>query len=121
VNLVADEGIEAAIVRELRAGGYSVTYFAEEAPASSDRVVLDLAHAAQSLLLTADKDFGELIFRQGLTSAGVVLVRLHGLSTATKAHIVLSAIKSHAPEMLGAFTVLSPGAIRIRHRESAGA
>lgn len=37
------------------------------------------------MLLTADKDFGQLVFRQGLVHSGVVLLRLAGLANATKA------------------------------------
>jgi hypothetical protein len=40
------------------------------------------------LLATADKDFGELVFRQRRVHAGVVLVRLAGLPTAAKADTV---------------------------------
>ena len=69
----------------------------------------------------ADKEFGELVFRQGLTSAGVLLLRLHGLSISNKARIVLEALTQHQAEMLGAFSVVSPGHIRIRPRLSAGA
>ena len=37
--------------------------------------------------MTADKDFGELVFRQGLVHSGVILLRLAGLPNATKATI----------------------------------
>jgi predicted nuclease of predicted toxin-antitoxin system len=120
VNLVADEGIDAPIVGALREAGFRVTYLAEHAPAAPDEFVLNLAREAGSVLITADTDFGELVFRQGLTSAGVLLVRLHGLTLPTKARIVLEALKQHHTEMLGAFTVVSPGLIRIRPRSSAG-
>ena len=121
MNLVADEGVEASIVSALRDAGYSVVYVAEEAPSTADPHVLGLARAIDSLLITADKDFGELVFRQGLTSAGVVLIRLHGFSPTAKAYSVLRAIQEHGVEMVGAFSVISPGVVRIRPRASAGA
>ncbi len=121
MNLVADEGVDAPIVQALRAAGFMVTYLAEQSPAAPDDYVLNLAHEAGSLLVTADKDFGELVFRQGLTSAGVLLLRLHGLSISHKARIVLEALRQHQAQMLGAFSVVSPGQIRIRPRSSAGA
>jgi predicted nuclease of predicted toxin-antitoxin system len=40
-----------------------------------DETVLDLANREDALLITADKDFGELVFRQGWSTVGVVLVR----------------------------------------------
>jgi predicted nuclease of predicted toxin-antitoxin system len=121
VNLVADEGVEASIVAALRREGYSVTYLAEAAPSAPDTLVLELARSSESLLITADKDFGELIFRQRLTSSGVLLVRLYSLSPSAKAQVVLGAIRKHGSEMIGAFTVVSPGVVRIRPRLGTGA
>lgn len=77
--------------------------------------MLAAASDAQSLLLTCDKDFGELVFRQRQTHAGVVLIRLTGVPTVSKANIVLEAIKQHGSDMPGAFTVISPGLLRLRH------
>ncbi len=117
MNVVADEGVDKAIVDVLRAVGFSVKYFAESGAGASDKDVLAAANAAHSLLLTTDKDFGELIFRQRLVSSGVVLARLEGLSGSSKASIVRDALTGHYSELQDAFTVISPGLLRIRHRE----
>jgi hypothetical protein len=69
VRIVANEGIERQIVEALRTEGYPVVYFGEEAPGSADLDVLALARESEVLLLTSDKDFGELVFRQRLASA----------------------------------------------------
>jgi hypothetical protein len=66
------------------------------------------------LLLTADKDFGEMVFRQRLHTHGIVLVRLAGLSPSRKAEIVTSAINRHTTELPRAFAVIAPGVFRIR-------
>lgn len=117
MNLVADEGVDKAIVDALRADGFSVKYFAEEGGGSMDQEVLAVANDAQSLLLTCDKDFGELVFRRRQLHAGVVLIRLTGIPGTKKAGMVLEAIKKHGSDMGGAFTVISPGLLRVRHRE----
>ena len=114
MKVVADEGVDRQVVDALRREGFSVTYFAEEAPGSADPVVLALAREADVLLLTADKDFGEMVFRQRLASAGVVLLRLHGLPPSSKANVVLAALTAHGSDMFGEFTVISPGLLRIR-------
>ena len=64
MKLVADESVDAQIVEGLRTSGHEVIYFAELAPGTEDRDVLAVANGSQALLLTADKDFGELVFRQ---------------------------------------------------------
>lgn len=114
MNLVADEGVDQPIVAALRAAAFDVTYYAELAPGTDDTTILAHAQNAHTLLLTCDKDFGELIFRNRLVTAGVVLIRLEGLNAETKARLVLNAIQAHAAEMLNSFAVISPGLLRIR-------
>jgi predicted nuclease of predicted toxin-antitoxin system len=114
MNFVADEGIDRGIVERLRSDGHRVWYVAEMAPAISDAVVLDIANREAALLLTADKDFGEMVFRQRRFSGGIVLVRLAGLSSARKAEIVTDAVNCHQSELAEGFTVIAPGICRTR-------
>jgi hypothetical protein len=67
--------------------------------------------------LTADKDFGELVFRQGRVHAGVILLRLAGLTVGAKAETVAQVFQDRAAELVGAFSVISPGMVRIRRRD----
>ena len=116
MNLVADESVDQQIVTLLRAEGHAVVYIAEMAPGISDVQVLHLANSDNALLLTHDKDFGELVYRQQLISSGVVLIRLAGLLPEQKAKAVCLVITKHDLELPGAFTVISHGMVRIRHR-----
>jgi uncharacterized protein DUF5615 len=59
----ADECVAAPLVARLRKAGYDVTYMAEIAPAATDPEAIARAHHEGRLLLTEDKDFGELVFR----------------------------------------------------------
>ena len=114
MRLLADEGVDAAVVARLRSDGHAVVYVAELLPGITDDAVLELANADERVLMTEDKDFGELVFRLRRVAFGVLLVRLPGLPSAGKAHAVAQAIGEHVSEMPGAFTVLSAGLIRIR-------
>jgi predicted nuclease of predicted toxin-antitoxin system len=116
VNLLADESVDAPIVERLRLDGHDVAYVAEMRPGITDDEVLDGANRSESLLLTGDKDFGELVFRLHRVNSGVVLIRLSGLSPLLKAGIVSDATRKHGREMAGAFTVISSGMVRIRHQ-----
>ena len=116
MRLMADEGIDKQIVDHLRKDGHIVSYIAEMEPGISDDVILEMARKENVLLITADKDFGELVFRLRRLSRGVVLVRLAGLSSAKKAEIVGFFIKRHTQELLGAFSVITPTGIRIRQQ-----
>jgi predicted nuclease of predicted toxin-antitoxin system len=114
MNFLADESVDRPIVDRLRQEGHQVWSVAEMEPGLSDDAVLDWANREGAWLLTADKDFGELIFRQGRIASGVVLVRLAGLSPARKAEVAASAIAQHAEELRQGFTVIMPGAVRVR-------
>ena len=114
MNFLADEGVERVIVERLRQAGYTVWYVAERAPSITDDEVLARANENTALLITADKDFGELVFRLGRINAGVMLLRLGGVQLDTKAAIVVQVVGEHAAEMSNAFTVISPGIVRIR-------
>jgi predicted nuclease of predicted toxin-antitoxin system len=114
VKLLVDEGVDALIVARLRNDSHDVTYVAELAPGITDDAVLDLANAEARVLLTTDKDFGELVFRLRRLSTGVLLLRLAGLASDARAEIVAQAVAAHGERMKGAFAVVSPGAVRIR-------
>lgn len=116
MNLVADEGVDWPIVERLRADGHDVLYVAELLPGVPDDEVLDQANARDAVLLTADKDFGELIFRQRRLHGGVILLRLAGLTNVTKAMLVAEVCRERATERVGAFSVVAPDQVRIRRR-----
>ena len=111
---LADEGVDRQIVERLREDGYEVAYVAEMSPGISDEVVLKESRSSASVLITGDKDFGELVFRERQASAGVLLIRLSGLRPVQKALMVSAAIHEHGNILAGAFAVLGPGSIRIR-------
>lgn len=114
MRLLVDDGVDVAIVSRLRADGHDVTYVAELAPGATDSAVLELAASDERLLLTADKDFGELVFRQRRAACGVLLVRLPGVASSARSDAVASALADHGDEMANAFSVVSPGLVRIR-------
>ena len=114
MNLLADESIDRQIVNRLRQDGHSVHDVAEMEPGISDDAVLHLANQESAVLLTADKDFGELVFRQHRPTPGIILVRLAGVSPTHKAEIVSSTVSLHLTELAHRFAVITPGMLRIR-------
>jgi predicted nuclease of predicted toxin-antitoxin system len=117
MNLLADESVDRPMVERLRQDGYEVLYIAEMEPGIADDIVLERANERTALLLAADKDFGELVFREGrLSSGGVVLIRLAGLLAERKAGIVSDAFREYHAEFGHCFSVISPGRIRIRRK-----
>lgn len=115
MNLLADESVDRQIVVRLRQDGYDVSYVPELKSGISDVEVLELANELSALLLTADKDFGELIFQhRSSTVVGVVLLRLGGLSAQLKAETVARAFELHSSELAEHFSVITSGRVRIQ-------
>jgi predicted nuclease of predicted toxin-antitoxin system len=118
MKLLADESVDAPIVACLRAAGHEVISIAEETPGIEDSQVLHRALAEQCVLLSADKDFGELVFRHQLPHVGVLLLRFAGLSTQQKCDLTKYAVEKHGETLPEAFSVLTIDALRIRKHPS---
>ena len=114
MTFLADESIDRQIVERIRRAGYEVEAVAEVLPGIPDTQVLSRANETGAVLLTADKDFGELIFRRHQVHSGVVLVRLAGSTPDAKAEIVAAAINTHVHELEFRFSVVTGNAVRIR-------
>jgi len=106
------------MVEALRADGHDVLYAVETMQGATDDQILEIAFEQHRLLVTEDKDFGELVVRQRKSSHGVVLVRLPGFSGAEKAEFVVTAVTAHGEELAGAFTVITSKAVRVRRSPS---
>ncbi len=116
MTIVADESVDKQIVDRLRSHGHDVRFVAELDPGIDDEVVLQQSRELGAVLLTADKDFGELVFRQRRVHSGVVVIRLAGVRAGTKAELVATAFELHADEFNQGFAVLSLRALRLRKR-----
>jgi predicted nuclease of predicted toxin-antitoxin system len=114
LKFVADESLAGPIVDRLRGDGWSVLSVRDGHLGADDPTVLSLAVREQAILLTEDKDFGELVFREKHGHCGVILIRIDGLRRDRRAEVVSELIRLHANEITGAFSVIDPSGIRIR-------
>ena len=114
MKFLADENIHGGIVAWLRASGHDVLYAAEMTPGSGDETVLELASREDRVLITDDKDFGELVFRRRLVNAGVILVRLSAPDLPSRLGRLGSVWPSIVTHAAGAFTVISDTKVRVR-------
>jgi len=113
VRFLADENLDFAVVRSLRAGGHDVRALAEETSRTVDAEVVALATREGRVLLTEDKDFGWLAFVAGAGSEGVILVRFPANARQALGPSVLELVTEQGEGLLGSFTVLQPGQARI--------
>jgi predicted nuclease of predicted toxin-antitoxin system len=75
-KFLANENMPGAAVEAVRKAGLDITWVREISPGISDEAVLALSQAEGRVLLTFDKDFGEMAFERGKTATpGVILLR----------------------------------------------
>ncbi|HEY3998001.1 MAG TPA: DUF5615 family PIN-like protein [Candidatus Xenobia bacterium] len=113
MRFLANENFGAATVQAMRDLGHDVVWVRTDAPGSSDTSVLAWAQRESRVLLTFDKDFGELAYRSRLpASCGIILFRLPLTSAAKLAGAVSTAIGSRE-DWEGHFSVVEPTRIRM--------
>ena len=117
--LVADESIDFGIIRSLRDSGVIVFSISEDSPVIKDTDVLNKAKEKQCLLITEDKDFGELTYRFKHYHYGILLIRLNDLSRYERIENVTEIITNHIDKLYNNFSVLSKNGLRIKtsHRK----
>jgi predicted nuclease of predicted toxin-antitoxin system len=114
VKALADENFPLAAVRELRGLGWDIVTAEDWRPASDDLEVLTKARVEGRILLTFDKDFGELTLEAAPTAPhGVVLFRLPNLSAADLIRRVVDALTART-EGAGGFWVVEAERVRAR-------
>lgn len=115
---LADESCDFAVVRALRSAGHDVIAVRDTYPGALDEEVIALAARDARVLLTEDKDFGQIVFASEAGSAGVILIRFPSSARAGMGRAVVEAIAKCGARVAGRFSVLQPGRIRIteRHR-----
>ena len=116
MRFLADENFPRPALLALRNAGWDVLSVAETFPGAPDEEVAALCEEQQRILLTFDKDFGELVFHRGLPAgSGVVLFRIPPDSPERTAVVALTLVQSQ-PDLAGLFCVVTRDRIRIRVR-----
>ena len=112
-RFLANENVAGEVVEALRAAGCDIAWMTEEAPGTSDPVVLSIAFSQQRVLLTFDKDFGELAFRRGLSATHGVLLLRPRLQSPESLIAFAKAVLGQPIPWTGHFCVAREGRIRV--------
>jgi predicted nuclease of predicted toxin-antitoxin system len=111
---IVNENVPGTVIRTLRDRGHDVLSVKESLRGSADPDILARAQVEHRVVVTHDKDFGELAFRWGLpASSGVVLLRLSGADPESDNRRMLEVLESDM-EWTGHFTVATDDRVRIR-------
>jgi predicted nuclease of predicted toxin-antitoxin system len=114
MKFLLDESADFTLAAFLQDLGHDVTGIAHDYPkALRDNDVLAIAHREARILITNDRDFGELVIRQSLPHSGVILFRLRNEALAVK-QARLAHVLGNYGDQLQHFIVITQTRIRIR-------
>jgi predicted nuclease of predicted toxin-antitoxin system len=114
LRVLVDIGVGIAVEEWLRTAGHDVATVRSIDPRMADADILAWAVREQRLVITMDKDFGELVYRSGQAHNGVLLLRLDDANAAEKVRVVTRIFAAHQARLAGRFSVYRDGRLRIR-------
>ena len=112
-RFLADESCDFAVVRALRAANYDVVAVAETARGATDEHVISLALGERRILLTEDKDFGQLVFASAKATGGVMLIRFPSSARDALPARILDVVHREGARLERSFAVVQPKRTRI--------
>ena len=116
MRFLSDESVDSAVTLALRSAGHDVRAAAEEMGGADDAVLVAAAADDDRLLITKDRDFGQLVFAQGQPTAGVIYVRWPVVAREQLAARPVALVAEMGPRLAAAFVVVRPGRVRVRSR-----
>ncbi|GEO02664.1 hypothetical protein AAE02nite_03280 [Adhaeribacter aerolatus] len=115
MQFLANENFPAPSIKALRAAGIEIISIAENTPGVADREVIRIAQKEKLIILTFDKDYGELIFRYGNQNPpAVVFFRFKGTTPSFAGDLLIELIKANKIKLENIFTVVEENNIRQR-------
>ena len=113
IRFLADVNVEKEIVNYLLESGYDVKWIPDYNCKIADEGLLNLANIEERILITNDKDFGELTVFQQRVSTGLILLRVKGQKAKDKVRIIKKLLQNYHKKILNNFIVITNNKIRI--------
>jgi predicted nuclease of predicted toxin-antitoxin system len=114
MRFLADECCDTSLIASLRSADHDVRYAVESLQGYSDTQILTRAFSEERILITEDKDFGELVYRLRRPTHGIILMRFDVKDRPLKIPRMRYLLENYAERLPGTFTVLDSYKIRIR-------
>jgi predicted nuclease of predicted toxin-antitoxin system len=113
IRFLADVNVEKPVVDYLLKEGYDIKWIPDIEIEMSDEGLLQIANREKRILITNDKDFGELIFLQKKLMPGIILIRAKGLRSREKVRLMKKLLMGYREKLLNHFVVLTKNKIRV--------
>ena len=118
MRFIVDESTGFGIARFLQAEGHDVLIVAEAMPEADDLSILLWNYNEDTIVVTIDKDFGELIFRRLEPHHGVILLRLQDESGSNRIHVLSALVAQYSTQLPDRFTVVTEQKVRFRSQNT---
>jgi len=114
LKFLIDVGVGKKVENWLSAQGYDIKSIRELDPRMPDEKILELASKEKRMVLTMDKDFGELVYSANLPHTGVLILRIEDFDSEQKVDVVRNILQEHQARIVGRFCVFKDNKLRIR-------
>jgi predicted nuclease of predicted toxin-antitoxin system len=114
LKLLTDVGVGKKVDEWLKNSKYDVKTIRDIDPRMSDVEILKIAWSEKRLLITMDKDFGELVYKSKWPHSGVLLLRLEDERSEVKIKVVEKILENHSSKIIRKFSVFKDDKLRIR-------
>ncbi len=114
MKFLVDENVPSIIVQWLKDSGFDVVEAGAISAGAEDLHWLQIADAEQRIIITADKDFGELVFRDKLNTHGIILMRLFDQEIEERLSRIQEVWSVVEANPKGRFVVITSKRIRVR-------
>jgi predicted nuclease of predicted toxin-antitoxin system len=115
MTIVADLGISKTMISFLQSKGMEVIRIVDIDPTMPDVEILEFANQHDALLITVDKDFGDLIYYSNKPHSGILLLRIEDASPNDFLKIIEHIFENHWNKIGRNFCVFKSGKLRIRN------
>jgi predicted nuclease of predicted toxin-antitoxin system len=114
LRFLVDVGVGKHVEHILREDGHEVKAVRDVDPSMKDEEIIRMAAWEQRIIITMDKDFGELVYHSSMRHCGVLLLRLEDAAAAKKVQVVRHILTHYADQIKDSFCVFQNDKFRIR-------
>lgn len=114
IKFLADEGFSFLITSMLQKMGYDVKWVGDIASGAADTMIFEISQEEGRIILTEDKDFGELAVRFGYKSNGIILLRIDADQKELREKRMLELFRKFSDKLKGHLIIVGPERIRFR-------
>ena len=114
LKFLVDVGVGKQVETFLTNSGFDTVAVRDINPRMSDKDILVLAGGENRIVITMDKDFGDLIYQSSMKHSGVLLLRLEDAAADEKVRVLKQILKEYSQQLNQAFAVFQKDKFRIK-------